>query len=141
MQTPLCANVTGFTGQDLAPYQLTIEECPGYLHATVVGSRTAENATRFFREVAAACARSGHLAVLLEMRLSGPSLDAGSIFRVISARAPEGSKLQRIAYVEASVDDPAMPRFAETVAQNRGVNVRLFPDVASAARWLSEERS
>jgi hypothetical protein len=37
---------------------------------------------------------------------------------------PEGTKLQRIAYVQASMTDPAKPRFAETVAVNRGVNVR-----------------
>jgi hypothetical protein len=32
-----------------------------------------------------------------------------------------------------------MPYFAETVAVNRGVNVRLFQDVAAAAQWLSDE--
>jgi hypothetical protein len=31
-----------------------------------------------------------------------------------------------------------MARFAETVAVNRGVNVRLFESVATAERWLSE---
>ena len=75
-------------------------------------------------------------AALLEMKLTGPSLDAGSIFRVISQSSPEGTKLRRIAYVEASIADPSKAQFAESVAVNRGVNVRLFPDVAAAARWL-----
>jgi hypothetical protein len=29
-----------------------------------------------------------------------------------------------------------MPHFAETVAINRGVNVRLFANVAAAEEWL-----
>jgi len=31
-----------------------------------------------------------------------------------------------------------MATFAETVAINRGVNVRLFESAAAAERWLSE---
>jgi hypothetical protein len=33
-----------------------------------------------------------------------------------------------------------MPYFAERVAINRGVNVRLFQSVAAAADWLTDER-
>jgi hypothetical protein len=51
---------------------------------------------------------------------------------------PDALKLNKIAYVEPSIDDATMPAFLETVAVNRGVNVRLFRDVASAASWLSE---
>ena len=73
------------------------------------------------------------------MCLTGPSLPAAEIFRVISARSPEGAKLSRIAYVEANMDDPMRAKFAETVAVNRAVNVRLFQEVAAAARWLAAE--
>ena len=117
-------------------YRSTLADTPSYLHASVVGPRTPENARRFFKEVRDACVARGHTAVLLEMGFTGPSLDTMSIFRIISESSEEGTKLQRIAYVQASNTDPAKPRFAETVAVNRGVNVRLFPDVASAAQWL-----
>lgn len=117
-------------------YRSTLTETPHYLHAHVVGPRTPENARRFLKEVHDACMERGCAAVLLEMKLTGPSLDAGSIFRVISQSSPEGTRLRRIAYVEASIADPSKAHFAESVAVNRGVNVRLFPDVAAAARWL-----
>jgi hypothetical protein len=123
----------------LMSYQLTIEERPAYLHAKVVGERSPANALRFLEEAYAACAKTGRSAVLLEMQLSGPSLSTASIYDVISQRVPDGMKLRKIAYVQATIDDPAMPYFAETVALNRGVNVRLFPNVAAAARWLSDE--
>jgi hypothetical protein len=46
-------------------------------------------------------------------------------------------KLEKIAYVDGS-RDLSQAYFAETVAMNRGVNVRLFPDVAAAASWLTQ---
>ena len=82
--------------------------------------------------------RAGHAAVLLEMNLSGPSLDPGSIVRVISQRSGNAVKLKRIAYVDATMDDSEKPKFAETVAVNRGVNVRLFRDLDAAKAWLSD---
>lgn len=121
-------------------YQLTLEERPGYLRAKVVGERTRENALRFLEEAYSACVMSGHSALLLEMRLSGPSLDTASILEVISQRAPDGMRLRKIAYVQPLVADPAMPYFAEQVAINRGVNVRLFQNVDAAAAWLSDAR-
>jgi hypothetical protein len=119
------------------PYQLTIRELPAYVHAKVVGERTPQNMLRFLEEVSAACERSGRSAALLEMQLSGPSLGTIAAMEVLLQRIPDGRKLSKIAYVEKSIDDPAMPYFAETVARNRGVNVRTFPSVEAAAAWLS----
>lgn len=120
----------------LIPYQVTVEEKPGYLHTKVVGPRTPENAIRYLEEVYAACLRTGLSQVLLEMALSGPSLGPSGIMRVISERSADGAKLRRIAYVEASMDGQQRARFAETVAINRAVNVRLFETVGEAVRWL-----
>ncbi len=122
----------------MVPYQVTIEQCPTYLHAKVVGPRTPENAIRYLEEVYAACLRTGLTQVLLEMAFSGPSLGASGILKVISEKSADGSKLRKVAYVEASPDGPGRARFAETAAINRAVNVRLFGSVDEAARWLAD---
>ena len=123
-------------------YRLSVEEHPGYLHATAAGKRTPQNVRRFLEEAYRACVEKDCSSLLLELRLAGPSLDSTSIFNVISQRAADGAKLRRIAYVDPLTSNASDARFAETVAINRGVNVRLFPDVAAAARWLSDaERS
>jgi hypothetical protein len=70
------------------------------------------------------------------MALTGPSMSTTSIFDVIAERAPDGLKLRRIAYVDRS-PELSSAYFAETVAMNRGVNVRLFADAAEAASWLT----
>ena len=119
-------------------YQRMVVEHPAFVHARVEGTRSPENARRFLREAYESCLRSGKTALLLEMRFSGPSLDPASIFKVISAGTPDGLKLHRIAYVDSGAPAPGRAAFAETVAANRGVNVRLFADVDAASRWLAE---
>ena len=119
-------------------YRLSLVPHPDYLHASVTGTHSAENVERFLREVREACAARGVSACLLEVRFSGPSLATGSIFSVISKESAEAKTLRKVAYVDPSDRDPAKIKFAETVALNRGVNVRLFASVEEARRWLEE---
>jgi hypothetical protein len=91
---------------------------------------------RALLEAGAACIAKGTRDLLFELSLSGPQLGMLRIYDVIAERSADGSKLSRIAYVDSVPGKES--RFAETVASNRGVNVRLFPDVETAERWLSE---
>jgi len=120
-------------------YRLTVEKRPSYLYTKVVGERTTENALRYLHEVYTVCVNNDYSRVLLDMKFQGPSLNTTQIFEVIAQRATEGARLRKIAYVEGTVDDAAMPAFAETVALNRGVNVRRFDDVGMAASWLTHD--
>ncbi len=129
----------GQTVEEKASYHLATEEGHGYLHARVTGARTPENAQRFLREAYEECVRKGHAALLLEMGLTGAPMDMATVFRVIANRAPDGAKLKRIAYIEPSATNIPSALFAETVANNRGVNVRFFKDLAAADRWLTSE--
>jgi hypothetical protein len=118
------------------PYQMTIEEYPLYLHTKASGEHSVENVLRFLQESHAACAERGRQAVLLEVAFTGPSLDAGGIFKVIMERSESGKMLRKIGYVDPTPRDRERVRFAENVAFNRGVNVRLFQDVESAKAWM-----
>ena len=119
-------------------YQLTIEERPTYVYARADGDLTPANALRFLEDAHAACVKYGRASVLLDMQLRGPNMPTTSVYEVISQRAADGSKLHKIAYVPYDSGDPSMAHFAETVAINRGVNVRIFESVAAAEGWLSE---
>jgi hypothetical protein len=121
----------------LPPYQLALREHPGYLHARVTGAHTPENVLRFLKESYTACVERGISALLLEMNLEGPSLDTASVFGVIRERSADATKLRKIGYVDASPRDVERMKFAETVAVNRGANVRLFRDLQSAHEWMS----
>jgi hypothetical protein len=121
-------------------YDLVIEEKPSYLHARVRGTHNEGNARRFLVDVYEARVQRKCSAVLLEMNLCGPSLGVLGVFHLVAERAPYATGLQRIAYVDGGCGhDQELARFAETVARNRGVNVRLFGTVGDAERWLREQ--
>lgn len=117
------------------PYRLELVVNSTYLHATVYGAHTPENALRFLQEVYQACIANRKDSVLLDMRLDGPTMGTSSIFSVVQERSGAGRELRRIAYVDAA-REPEKAKFAETVARNRGVNVRLFESAEGARKWL-----
>jgi len=120
-------------------YQLTIVERSAWLHARATGANEPKNLLRFLRDAYAACIERDRTALLLETRFSGPSLATSTIFGVVTERSNDGAKLHKIAYVDGNSDyNPEKAKFAETVAVNRGVNVRLFRTVAEAEAWLRE---
>ena len=129
---------TEIPGTGVPPYQLTLEQHPTYLHARVTGAHTPENVMRFLKESYTGCVERGITSLLLEMNLEGPSIGSSQIFEVIRERSSDATKLSRIAYVDLSPRDETRMKFAETVAVNRGANVRLFRDVASAKEWLGK---
>jgi hypothetical protein len=120
-------------------YRLTIEKHSTFLHAKGEGPRTADNVLRYFRETHEACVSSGILDVLMEMSFAGAGFDFSTIFTIISERAPLGMNLRRVAYVESSAEQAPRAGFAETIAVNRGVNVKLFRTLAEAERWLTQD--
>ena len=117
------------------PYRIEVVVHDSYLHAAVWGTHTPDNVLRFLGEVHEACVANRKDSVLLDMRLEGPTMGTGNIFSVIQQRSDPGRELRRIAYVDAG-RDPGKAKFAETVARNRGVNVRLFASVEEAKKWL-----
>jgi len=118
-------------------YHLSIEEHPAYVHARATGDMTPENALRFLVEANGACTARGKRRLLLEFAFTGPSLNGGSIYDIVSARSSHAAVFERIAYVDVSGErNSEHKRFAETIARNRGVNVRLFPSLEEARQWL-----
>ena len=121
------------------PYRLTLIEQPTYLHARVSGTHSPPNILRFLQESYAACREKGQSALLLEMGLEGPSLDPTTIFKIILERSDEAVRLRKIAYVDPTPRDSERMKFAETVAKNRGVNVRLFRELEPAMQWIAAQ--
>ena len=109
-------------------YQLKIDEASGYLHVLVSGANSGEVVRRYLHEVAEICGARRCSALLLEENLTGPAMNLAEIYSVV-----------KVAFVDSNSEHPIMNmRFAETVARNRGVNVRAFRTVPEARAWLLE---
>lgn len=120
-------------------YNLTISKKHDYLHAKVTGQNTLENVERYLVEVLQKCKDANCPRVLIEEQLEGPRLDTVKVFEIAS----EGSVRSfgffgAIAYVDINAEGELM-QFAETVAVNRALPVKVFPTVAEAEKWLIEK--
>lgn len=117
------------------PYRITFDQKPGYLHAVVVGRNTRENVVRYLEEIRSRCVACGCFRVLIEERLEGPRLGLTDVFAIASREGRSVEKLPTIAYVDVNAVGTSMD-FAENVAVNRGINVRVFASVIDAEKWL-----
>jgi len=124
----------------LSNYDFSIRRMPTYLHFAVTGDNTPENVRRSLRDVIDACTRLACSRVLLEEHFAGPSLGTVEIFEIVSEGSRKSSPaVAQIAYVDTNPEhDSNMLGFAETVAVNRGVQIRLCATVAEAEAWLTE---
>lgn len=121
-------------------YQLQIREAAAYLHILVTGPNTPEVVRGYLREIVELCANRRAAGVLIEENLTGPGLKLGEIYSIVSqgSEYPLAHHLN-VAFVDLNTDHPlASMKFAETVARNRGINVRAFPSVAAAEAWLRQ---
>jgi len=120
-------------------YELTTREQPGYLHFRVTGENTPQTVRAYLSDVRVACAERGCTAILVEEDLAGPGLPMLDLYQIVEAGGESSRSLLRIAYVDAQQQARAAnARFVETVARNRGFNLRTFPTIAEAEAWLRE---
>jgi len=117
-------------------YKLTLDQKATYLHAVVTGQNSRANVRLYLEEVHAECVARSCFRVLIEERLEGPRLEAMDVFE-IAANGSRGISgvFRAIAYVDVNASGEMM-KFAETVAVNRGIPVRLFASIADAEKWL-----
>ena len=120
-------------------YNLTFQKRHNFLHAKVTGENSIENVKRYLEEVLQKCKETSSSLVLIEEQLAGPRLDTIKVFEI----AAEGSAQSRghfkaIAYVDINAEGDLM-HFAETVAVNRALRLKVFQSVAEAENWLIEK--
>jgi hypothetical protein len=116
-------------------YQLSIEQHPAFIHVTVTGLNSRETVAAYLRDVVEECRTRNCFRVLIEERLKGPRLQLMDVFSVAAEGAMTAlGVFQAIAYVDEYMGE--MAEFAETVAVNRGMPVRVFTSVGEASTWL-----
>ena len=114
---------------------LVFEPKPTYLHAIVTGSNTKDNVRQYLSEVSQECKARGYSRVLIEERLEGPRLSMMEVYAIVSEGSLRGGGQLEIAFVDVNAEGDLM-QFAETLAVNRAMHVRVFSTVAEAEEQL-----
>jgi hypothetical protein len=117
-------------------YQLAITQEGTFLHAVVTGRNEAATVADYLAALHRECLARRCFRLLIEERLEGPRLDTFPVYEIVS----QGSTRARgvigaIAYVDLNAQGELMA-FAENVAVNRGLSVRVFSSVNAAREWL-----
>jgi hypothetical protein len=109
-----------------------------YLHVVVTGDNTPEDVAGYLEEVRRVCREHELSKVLIEENLAGPQFTTLDVYEVVSAVSRGvAPAIRHVAFVDTNpAHDFAHIQFAETVAVNRGVNVKVFRDVPSATAWI-----
>ena len=122
------------------PHQLRVHQGAAYLHVHVTGTNDPDAVRGYLREILEICANQRSTAVLIEENLAGPGLKLVDIYSIVSENSEyPRAHLLKVAFVNVNSEHAAgSAKFAETVARNRGINVRAFPIVEEARAWLRE---
>ena len=117
-------------------FQLHIEQKKDYLHVKVTGENSLENVALYLDQLVDECETRNCGRVLVEENLMGPRLGFSDIFKVASESSIKAlGKIKALAYVDVNAEDDSM-LFAELVAKNRSVPVKVFKSVAEAESWI-----
>jgi hypothetical protein len=119
-------------------YTFVVEVKEKYLHIIVRGKNDAATIRRYIQETLQAAIAHSCPNILIEENLEGPALSMVDVFHIVTEAIPSaGRDIQRIAFVDANpAHGTSNMKFAETVAQNRGMMMNSFPTVADAEKWL-----
>jgi hypothetical protein len=118
-------------------YKVAFGQKAGYLHAVATGTNSKQNVVRYLADILHECVARDCFRVLIEERLEGPRMGTMDIFEIASqAPSRAAGRLPVIAYVDVNSTRRSDMKFAENVAVNRGIFVRVFPSVADAERWI-----
>ena len=120
-------------------YTIETVRKPLYLHLKVTGENSLRTVRDYLAEILDICARSTCTAVLIEEQLEGARLNTLDVFNAVRSGASNAGRFPRvIAYVDVNAGSgPGLMHFAESLAQGRGINVRVFDTVPEAEDWLT----
>ncbi len=118
-------------------FDLKFAEKAGYLHAVVTGDNTKEDVVGYLQALMHECRLRDTTRLLIEERLTGPRLGPVDVFDIAAQGSMEAAGVvQAIAFIDVHAVGDTM-KFAENVAVNRGLPIRMFAAMADAEAWLA----
>ncbi len=122
-------------------YELRFEHRPEWLEAYISAPKdSVEVSLAYIREIAEECRRSNCQRVLVVEDIP-TNLSTLEMHEVCARAADLGGRGLIVAYVDLCFHETEANQFRETVAVNRGINIRFFRTVAEAQAWLRSEEN
>ncbi len=121
------------------PFKLTMEKQKDILLVKVEGQRDYKSLVKITEQIVEACRQNNTFRALVDVRAMGGKMTIWESFKLVTScftRLRDLRVLRQAAIVDR---EDARPRykFMETVADNRGHNLRFFEDIDEAQSWLA----
>lgn len=117
-------------------FAIRFEQRSGYLYVFVSGARDSlDISTRFWERIYAQAVDSENNRLLVEEDFPN-QLSTVELFEIAKRTTAMFGYKCKIAHVDQRGSDMELNRFAETVAANRGLHMRVFGVVEAAEEWL-----
>ena len=107
----------------------------GFIRATYTGEFSVKTSKRTIDRILEACPGQGPCIVLLDCRKMTGKLPLLDRYQVAVYGDKMVGKVSRMALVRTQETAPP-DRFTETVARNRGMNLKIFTNIDQAIEWL-----
>ncbi len=121
-------------------YDVDYIENPGYLSVQISGKRSLQAVQVLTRELTQKAVALGYERILIDVRPFDGRLQTMESFKIVTEEFPlhRGQGVTRVAIVDRPLSEPEEWFFFETVARNRGFNLRIHTSPEPALAWLLE---
>ncbi len=118
------------------PYQLRFKRRPEYFYAHLTAEEDSlELSVAYWKEVAQECKKIKCRKLLVEEDIPKNAISLFDMYEFVNKVVFELLNIN-IAFVDIYIDQMEANKFAELVATNRGVSVKVFNNFADAEKWL-----
>lgn len=116
--------------------EIRFEDRDGYLYVFISGKEESVSlALKYWQYILEECKKLGFERLLVEENFPN-QLCATDMYTITSSIPKMGHSGLKIAFVDRVSEHNKLNLFGETVAVNRGVNGRVFAEIADAEAWL-----
>ena len=120
------------------PYVINFENGPNYLYALVHGDQYGYDVlAKFLTEIADECRKRNFDRVMIEENISATASQE-DVFRIASELPQFGFADIRMAYIDRFTDQAELNEYGRKIAEDSGVDVKIFASLEEADRWLSQ---
>lgn len=119
------------------PYELTVDHEEDYIRITVIGELSIEDIEGIIEKTLVIRQKHGIKQILSDHRSVTALPSIINLYKLGETLANELFYGVRLAVIGGALHESE--KFTETVAANRGVNVRIFKEEQAARKWLGIE--
>lgn len=109
----------------------------GYIHMKVQGENALQTVLDYTAEAYQECVRRNCWKLLIEENLQGPAMTLTDVYHAASKGTERAEQPILVAFVDINPQHSKQNmEFAELVALNRGLNIRVFENLQEAQAWI-----